>query len=409
MVFGNKVFINMELREHQLEAVANTPNKWGLFFQVRVGKTPTAITLANTRARSCLVICPKSLRSQWRSEINVWAPNSECEFLVLSKEEFRKQADNLKCYESIVVDEAHYGFGNYKSLLFRQLSKYITQHNTEFIWLLTGTPYTATPWSAYSYALLLGKISSQHWLRFCNKFFTKIKMGRKSFWKPKSNIDGELQDFMRSFGTFISLKDVADVADDYDEIETFALNAEQKRTIKEQFDPMPVIRYGRQHQIENGVIVESKQHIDCDKSKRVLELVSSLKKAVIICRYKEQQRLLADLIVGIGREVFIINGDIKEEAGQIAQKAEAVDDCVVLIQADTVAGYSLKSFNTMIFASMSYSFVNYEQAKGRIRSIDKLDASNYIHLLTDGDSIDRAVYDCVLRKQNFSEELYEKR
>jgi len=107
--------------------------------------------------------------------------------------------------------------------------------------------------------------------------------------------------------------------------------------------------------------------------------------------------------------VFIINGDIKEEAGEIAKKAELCDNCVVLIQADTVAGYSLKSFNTMIFASMSYSFVNYEQAKGRIRSVDKLDSGNYIHLLTEGDSIDRAVYDCVLRKQNFSETLYEKK
>lgn len=399
----------MQLRQYQQDVVNNVPNKWGLFFQVRVGKTPTAIALACARAKTALVICPKSLREQWKGEIERWNTTQNCEFCVLSKEEFRKRHMSLTRFDAIIIDEAHYAFGNYKSLLFKAVQEYVLRYNTRFIWLLTGTPYTATPWSAYSYALLLDKISSKAWLQFCNKFFVKIKMGRNAFWKPKAGMDIELQSFMRSFGTFIALKDVADVADDYDEVETFSLNAEQKRTIKELFDPMPVIRYGRQHQIENGVVVESKTRIDCDKTKRILDIVNDIDKVVIICRYKEQQYMIAEAIEELGRKVFVINGDIKFEAGQVAQEAEQCDNCVVVIQADTVAGYSLKSFNTMIFASMSYSFVNYEQAKGRIRSVDKIDSGNYIHLLTEGDSIDRAVYDCVLRKQNFSETLYEKK
>jgi hypothetical protein len=79
---------------------------------------------------------------------------------------------------------------------------------------------------------------------------------------------------------------------------------------------------------------------------------------------------------------------------------------VVLLQSDTVAGYSLKSMDIMVFASLSYSFVNYDQCRSRIKAMEKSTPCTYIHLLTEGKSIDKAVYDCIQHKRDFDAELY---
>ena len=80
----------------------------------------------------------------------------------------------------------------------------------------------------------------------------------------------------------------------------------------------------------------------------------------------------------------------------------------MLIQADCAEGYQLPSFGVCVFVSMSYSYVKWVQLCGRFLRMDKPSRTTFIYLLTEGESIDQAVFDSVKNKKNFQIELYKK-
>ena len=399
----------MNLKPHQQKTVQEAKDKWGLWFKMRVGKTPTAIKLADERCKTCLVIVPKSLKEQWENEIKLWS-DGRCQFTVITKETFRRDFGKIDRFEAIIWDEVHLAGCNYKTQLFKAALKYITHYDIKYVWILTGTPWTSSPWAVYSYHLLLGIRLS--WPAFSNRFFYQLRMGSRTIPKPRTDRDDELQYMLCQIGTVIDLKDVSEVAEDYDIEEYFDLNKEQEKAIGNITDIMPIVKFGKQHQLESGSLKSDGYSetilIDCDKDKRIKEICEDNDKTVIVVRYLAIIDKYRKMLAGLGKEIFVISGQEQEAAAMVAQKAEQSDKAIVIIQSDTVAGYSLKSFSTMVFASLSYSFVNYDQVRSRIKAMEKNIGNTYIHLLTRGNSIDKAIYDCVKRKENFSIELYAK-
>jgi len=397
------------LYPHQQEAVDNSPDKWGLWFRMRVGKSATAINLANNRAKSCLIVSPKSVAKNWDKEIVAWS-NGTTEFKVVTRDWLYRHWFELPAYQAIVIDEVHRGFANYKSQMHKALAAYIKRYSPPYIWLLSGTPFTSTSWSIYSYGKLLGK--DWKWFDWDKRYFDRFKMGRRSIPKAKPGKETELQQVLRNIGTVIDLKDVVDVADDYDMCEYFDLNAEQKRHIKAIDAELSIVRYGQQHQLESGVLksdgYSEELSFKCDKDTRLLEIIEDTDKIVVVVRYLAQIEKYRRLLRNNLHSVLVISGQEKQTATEVAEIAEKEDKCVVLVQADTTDGYSLKSFSTMVFVSMSYSFVNYDQIKFRMKNLKKKTPNTYIHFITNGDSLDLAVYSSVRSKQNFSEGLYAK-
>jgi len=408
------------LMPHQQEAVNKSPNKWSLWFKQRCGKTPTSIVLASQRARSCMVIVPKSIKTQWEGEIKIWNKTS-CNFFVITKERFRLDHERLPYYEAIIIDEVHRQASNYKNKFFKALMTYLKKYPNKYIWLLSGTPYTSSAWAPYSYKTILGQ--NPNWFVWNNKYFIKIKMGRFTIPKQKQGMESELQKEIASIGTIVDLKDVAEVIDDEYVIETFDINTEQKQLMKTITDFTPIVLYSKYHQIESGVLKSDGYTdniiIECDKDKRVLELAEDEDKIIFVVKYLNQVEKYRKLLSGLGKDVFVISGQEKATASEVAKLAQEAEKAIVIIQADTSDGYMLSSFNTMVFVSMSYSFVNYDQIKYRIKSMDKKIGCTYIHLLTNyyndpllskrKRSLDRAVYDCVRHNEDFSIELYEKK
>lgn len=396
-----------KLRPHQIKAIKESPNKWGLWFKQRVGKTPTAIGLADTRAESALVICPKSLVYHWQEEVKTWCAG-DCNITVIGRERFRIDWEKLPAIQAIIVDEAHQNFSSYKNLTYKALDKYMQRHGCPFLWLLTGTPVPSSSWSVYSYGKLFGK--DWRWIDWDRAFFDKFKMGNRWIPTPKKGTDEKLQKIVRSIGTVIDLKDVAEVADDEDVIETFTLNKDQKKMIKEYFDPLPIVRYTRQHQIEQGVLksdgYRDEISVPCEKDKRLLEIVNNNEKIVIVSSYHAQIDKHVDIFKKTKRNIYVLDGRQKRTASEIAPEAENDPSAIVIAQSACCVGFSLKSFSTMVFASMSFSFVNYDQMKSRMKSMDKKTPNTYIHFLTEGKSIDNGVYASVMRKQDFSIELF---
>jgi hypothetical protein len=400
----------MNLRPYQEEVVASVPDKWALWFRQRVGKTPTAIRLASARATKTLVIVPKHIREQWEAEIALWK-QGDTVFTVITKETFRRDAHILPAHDAVIIDEIHRHGANYKNLFHKALMGYITAHNVPRIWILSGTPYTASPWSVYSYGLILGKKWS--WWEWSKEFFNQIKMGRRKIPVAKPGIEPRLQAILRSMGTVIDLKDVAEVPEDYEEVQAISLNSDQRKHIAAIEDFLPIVKYTKEHQLEQGVLKSDGYSptlsFPCDKDKRLLELAEDEDKLVIVCRYLAQIEKYKKLLAPLGKPILAISGQEKETAGVVAKRANGMDKCLLLIQSDTCDGYNLETFDTMVFASQSYSYVNFDQIKFRMKATGKDRSCTYIYLITEGESIDRAVHNCVSKKEDFSVELYAKK
>lgn len=397
--------MKLQLYNHQKELLQKNPSKCGIFWECGTGKTLTAIKLVEKNSRSCLVICPKSLKTQWYQEIEKFKEYDDFKWMVLTKEEFRKYADGYMAYQSVIVDEAHLGFFNFKSQLHKALDGYIKRVNPDHLYLLTATPYTSSVWSIYSAGKLLGQ--NWNWYKWKKHFFYDISMGRRTIPIQRTGIEPEIAEITSKIGFTKRLDECVDVPPQIYQTEYFSLNKDQKRYINDLVDILPIVRFTKIHQLESGCLKSDGYSkdllIDCDKTKRIIELCTEHKKIAIVCRYNLQLKMYYDVIQC--KNKFIINGKTKDKS-DIIKKVNELDECVVLINSACGEGYNLPTVPIMVFASMDFSFVKYTQVCGRIQRLNNIKKNVYLHLLTEGKSVDKEVFDCVQRKEDFNAEIF---
>ena len=396
----------MELFKHQKKFLKENPNKSSLVWSCGTGKTRTAIIWS--KGYNVLIICPKALKINWERECKKWGLTI---FKIVSKEEFRRDYKKLNGYQQVIVDEVHNGFltPNFKSQMSRNLRSYLKDNHVERVLLLSATVYTSSPWNIYNLAWYTGH--EWNWRRFKEAYFYDVRMGNRIIPMVKKGVEKKLAKLTKEIASVIDIHDCMDVPlQNHLEPEYFALTPKQIQVIKDNYDPLPIVRYTNQHEIENGCLLGNEfrdlKHYHYDKLDRITELVEENKKVAIVCRYNVQIDQLADHLVN--KKVFIIRGDVKDRDA-VTLKAEESKECVVLIQADCAEGYQLPSFELCVFVSMSYSYTKWEQICGRFLRMDKPSRTTFVYLLTEGDSIDQAVYDAVKRKEDFKIELYAKK
>lgn len=398
--------VKNKLYKHQIEFLNQNPDKSALVWSCGTGKTRTAIEWAKN-THSSLIICPKALKRNWIRECYRWKLNP-LRVLIITKEEFRKAWDIHSGYESIVVDEVHNGFltPHFKSQMSKALKKYIRKHKVQRVLLLSATVYTSSPWNIYNLAVLTGH--NWNWQKFNNTFFDQVRMGFRMIPVPKKGCEAKLAQLTKKIASVVDIHDCMDVPEQlHCDPEYFALTKGQQQAIKDNYDPLPIVRYTAQHEIENGVLLANEfratQRFITDKNDRILELAEENPKMAIICRYNAQIDYLADVLDGYN--VYIIRGDVKDR-DSVCLNAEKAKNAVVLIQADCAEGYQLPSFELCVFASMSYSYTKWEQICGRFLRMDRPSRTTFMYLLTEGDSVDQGVYDAVKRKEDFKIELF---
>lgn len=400
-ISGNFVRNNaMKLYSHQQKFVDKALNKWGVWHGCGTGKTLTGLEIAKSRVKSCLVICPKGVKSKWEKEVEAYPT---IEFFVVSKEEFRRDWKEIQAFEAVIIDEAHH-FSSIKSQLYKNILKYISVNKVEYIWPMTATPYRSNPFNIFALAKILGY--PLDFMKFRYYFFNPQYFGNRMVWLPKKNIKKDIANLVRQIGDVVSFEECADFPPITHKIEEFEMTKSQKEAIDalDLVEANPLTRYMRIHQICSGIGAET------GKTERILELAESNAKLAVFCRYTAQISNLRDALKKEGHEVFIIDGSVSNKE-EVSHWVELCDNCVVLLQMDSAEGFELPSVNVICFASMSYSYLAYEQSCGRFIRINKKNGSKlFIYLLTKGkDSIDRAVYDNIMAKQDFSVEIYSKK
>lgn len=396
----------MELYNHQKEFLKLNPNKSALVWSCGTGKTRTACEWTKFNDAEVLIVCPKALKTNWERECQKWGIG----YWVLTKEEFRKQSKTLGKFGQLIVDEVHNGFltPNFKSQMSKALRDYIKKHKVERILLLSATVYTSSPWNIFSLAHYLGY--QWNWQQFNIMFFNQVWMGNRQIPIVKKGSEKKLAELTKQIASVVDIHDCMDVPlQNHLEPEYFALTKEQEKAIKENYDPVPIVRFTMQHEIENGVLLgnefKESQTYENDKIERIKAICEENKKVAIVCRYNAQIDVIYNELSG--HKPFIIRGDVKDR-DSVCRMAESAERAVVIIQSDCGLGFELPSFEVCVYASMSYSYTSWEQMNGRFLRMNKSSCTTFIYLLTEGDSVDQGVYDAVKRKEDFKIELYAK-
>lgn len=235
-------------------------------------------------------------------------------------------------------------------------------------------------------------------------------MGPRIIPVAKKGIEPKLAQITKKIASVVHIEDVMDVPlQNHLDPELFALTKKQEKAIEDNYDPLPIVRYTNQHEIENGILLANEfrkqQTYETDKEERIKALCEENKKVAIVCRYNAQIDQYARNLSEF--KPRIIRGDVKDRDA-ITRQVEEAEEAIVLIQADCAEGYELPSFPVCVFASQSYSYVKWEQICGRFLRMNKPSRTTFMYLLTEGDSIDQAVYDSIKRKEDFAINLYKK-
>jgi len=415
----------MKLYQHQQKIIDDNPDKIGLFLGTGTGKTLTAIRLAEKKGLDTIVICPKSLQENWQNELDKFS-SSDIKFLIISKENFKKDLKELPGYETLIWDEAHYASG-LKSQIHKSTISYIRRWNVKNIYLLTATPYMANCWSVFALGKLLGR--DWKWYKWNKTFFHQFRLGKKPpkgvkdrrrmIWKQKDGIEKSIANIVNKIGVTARLEDLFDVPDQIFLHEFFTLTKEQEKAMESVIETHPIVEFTKYHQICGGSLKGDgyipDQFYRSEKLSRTLDLVKENKKIAIICRYNNELKMIYDLLhknwsynnnTKCPSNIFVINGKTKDK-DSIIFNAERAEESVILINAACSEGYNLPSFPIMVFYSLDFSLKNYIQMLGRIQRANHLKKNVYIHMTT-SNTIDENIYQCIMNKQDFHIEIYAK-
>lgn len=426
----------MQLYQHQKEIVDQDPKRCGLWLGTGSGKTRTALAMAQGKV---LVICPKTQRDDQNWQREAGKMNLDVDLTVISKEEFRRDHQKMisekDFYDTVIVDEAHTVLGvtpnthqkNRKkrpraSQLFYALKEYIEACDPERLYLVTAT-IVKSPITVWGAGVILGKLTFglESFYKFRDIYYIRLPMPREVY-APNSarSVKERLAKFVNKLGFVGRLEDYFDVPEQTYKDEYIEMTTEQKEAIKDvRLDfPDPIVAIGKRHQVEQGILAGDQfnkpQQFKENKTARIIEYTYEFPRMIVFARYTQQILNLEKALKKIGKKVYVMNGATKNR-GELLAEINNANDYVFIVQSKISAGWELPHCPVMIFLSREHSFVDYDQAQGRILRSNHLKKNLYINLMVRGHekskkgrvlSIDEAVHKSLLNKQDFSEKVY---
>lgn len=390
-----------KLLPHQQAFVDKNPDKHLLAWGTRVGKS-LAITgwIEKQKSLRCVLICPKRLKKQWQDALTYEGiKNTD----VYTKEEILRV--NMSVYDAVVVDEAHHATSPLlkPSRITRLLHDFTVDTPTAPILLATATPIRSTPWNIHTLAWILGTRWNSK--EFQKKFFNLVKRpySPRPFWEPVKQWRTDIHPFVHALGDVLTLADIVEVPEQRHHVIDVPLTEKTQRAIKEVADVNATAEWYARHKLAQRE----------EKLEKIRELSDGEAKVIIVAKYIEQIEYYAQELEG-EREVIVLTGKTKDQAETIKRAQESLE-CYFIIQADAGEGFRGDSFSMMIFASMSWSFLAYDQMLGRMMHLDKKHSNDYYFLLSTNHaspanpskneinkSKDRHIYERVMSGRDFS-------
>ena len=302
--------------EHQKEAIQKLVEnkKFILADDMGLGKTTSTIIAAlEAGSKKALIICPATLKINWKREIENYSDktvfiaesknfSTEADFVIINYDIIKNFHDTKKKDESqilasnfdlVIVDEAHY-IKNATAQRTKLINDIVKK--TDRLWLLTGTPMTSRPIDYFNLLSLIDSPVAKNWMayaiRYCQGY--QFNVGARKVWNVTgaSNLE-ELRD--RTLGlTLRRLKEnVLDLPDkiitpvylrlkskQYEEVmgeyyDWYDKNPEESKSLTVQFSKLTKVR----------------QIIADEKIAQTIELAENIleqdKKVIIFCNFTD--------------------------------------------------------------------------------------------------------------------------
>jgi SWI/SNF-related matrix-associated actin-dependent regulator 1 of chromatin subfamily A len=380
--------------EHQKEAVQKLVEnkKFILADDMGLGKTTSTIIAAlESGSKKVLIICPATLKINWKREIENYSDKSvyiaegknfstDADFVIINYDIIKNFHDTKKKGESqildanfdlVVVDEAHYikNATAQRTKLINDLVKKVDR-----LWLLTGTPMTSRPIDYFNLLSLIESPVAKNWMayaiRYCQGY--QFNVGGRKVWNVMgaSNLE-ELRD--RTSGlTLRRLKEnVLDLPDKiitpvylrlkskmYEEImgeyyDWYDKNPEESKSLTVQFTKLTKIR----------------QVIADEKISQTIELAENIveqgKKVIIFCNFTDSLNKICE---HFGKAAVKVDGSMSKPERQHSvdsfQESDKIKVFVGNIKAAGV-GITLTAAEAVIMNDLSFLPSDHSQAEDR--------------------------------------------
>jgi SWI/SNF-related matrix-associated actin-dependent regulator 1 of chromatin subfamily A len=380
--------------DHQKEAIQKLVEnkKFILADDMGLGKTTSTIIAGlETGAKKILIICPATLKINWKREIENYSDrpifisegkqfSTEHDFVIVNYDIMKNFHDPKKKDESlilmskfdlVIIDEAHYikNAQAQRTKLINDITKSVDR-----LWLLTGTPMTSRPIDYFNLLSLIDSPVAKNWMayviRYCAGF--QFKVGPRKIWNVQgaSNLE-ELRD--RTAGlTLRRLKEnVLDLPDKiitpvylrlkskvYEEVmgdyyNWYEKNPEESKSLTVQFTKLTKVR----------------QIIADEKISQTIEIAENIieqdKKVIIFCNFTDSLNKITE---HFGKAAVKLDGSMSKHERQFSvdqfQENDKIKVFVGNIKAAGV-GITLTSAEAVIFNDLSFLPSDHAQSEDR--------------------------------------------
>ena len=394
VVINYDKYSNRPPLEHQKEAVQKLVEnkKFILADDMGLGKTTSTIIAAlEANSKKVLIICPATLKINWKREIENYSDKSiyiaegknfstDADFVIINYDIIKNFHDPKKKDDSeilkanfdlVIVDEAHYIKNGQaqRTKLINDLVKTVDR-----LWLLTGTPMTSRPMDYFNLLSLVDSPVSKNWMayaiRYCQGY--QFNVGGRKVWNitGASNLD-ELRE--RTASTILRrLKEnVLDLPDkiitpvylrlkskNYEEVmgeyyDWYDKNPDESKSLTVQFSKLTKVR----------------QIIADEKISQTIEIAENIieqdKKVIIFCNFTDS---LNKIIEHFGKSAVKLDGSMSKPERQRSvdefQDNPKVKVFVGNIKAAGV-GITLTSAEAVIMNDLSFLPSDHAQAEDR--------------------------------------------
>ena len=394
VVINYDKYSNRPPLEHQKEAVQKLVEnkKFILADDMGLGKTTSTIIAAlEANSKKVLIICPATLKINWKREIENYSNKSiyiaegknfstDADFVIINYDIIKnfhdpKKKDDSEIIKSnfdlVIVDEAHYIKNGQaqRTKLINDLVKTVDR-----LWLLTGTPMTSRPMDYFNLLSLVDSPVSKNWMayaiRYCQGY--QFNVGGRKIWNitGASNLE-ELRE--RTAGTILRrLKEnVLDLPDkiitpvylrlkskNYEEVmgeyyDWYDKNPDESKSLTVQFSKLTKVR----------------QIIADEKISQTIEIAENIieqdKKVIIFCNFTDS---LNKIIEHFGKSAVKLDGSMSKPERQRSvdefQDNPKVKVFVGNIKAAGV-GITLTSAEAVIMNDLSFLPSDHAQAEDR--------------------------------------------
>jgi|TARA_B100001093_G_C26854825_1_gene1026877 SNF2 family DNA or RNA helicase len=422
--------------DHQKEAIEKllANNKYILADDMGLGKTTsTVIASIESKINKVLIVCPASLKINWKREIELYSDEeviivegkkwgSTAKYYIINYDilknfhttEKTEDSDAYKIilqeeFDLAIVDEAHY-ISNPQAQRTKLLNDILAKISK--VWLLTGTPMTSRPINYYNLLKIVNSPLTLNWksyvLRYCKGY--QFRVGGRKIWNTSgaSNLD-ELRDQTKSIVLRRLKTDILDLPEKivspiwlelknsfYDDELTEFIRISEENKEKESI----TVTLNRLMKLRQLIAIEKVDHT-CEIIDNVLE---QGKKVIVFTNFTMSLDMIHEKYK---KKSVVLDGRMSKEKRQISVDRFQNDDKVRIFIGNIKAagvGITLTSADTVIMNDLSFVPADHSQAEDRAYRYGQKN-SVLVYYPVFENTIEKTIYNILQKKKDIIDQV----